>query len=259
MIKRSIILSAFILCSSQAMAVCPTPLTGKDAAGTTQNFGVTVDGSGNCYGNVGIVDGTNAANKAAVKAASTAAAQTDPAVVERNPDIGTIGDTAWTSGSGSVIAVLKGIYTGIQSLISAVGSAIAAGTNMIGYVGLQANTTGGCTAGHVLTAASNNSTSITNRASGAAELCELSFLNTTTGVFDIRLYDVAAAPTCSSATGVVANYIAVSSATSPGFSINLGPFGKAFTNGIGVCITGANADNDNTNAATGGNLNYAYK
>jgi len=52
-----------------ALAACPSPLTGKDAAGATQNFGITVDGSGNCYGNVALVDGTNAANKAAVTAA----------------------------------------------------------------------------------------------------------------------------------------------------------------------------------------------
>lgn len=54
--------------SSPALAACPSPLTGKDASGTTQNFGVTVDGSGNCYGNVGIVDGSNAGNKATVTA-----------------------------------------------------------------------------------------------------------------------------------------------------------------------------------------------
>ena len=94
-------------------------------------------------------------------------------------------------------------------------------------------------------------------------MCELSFMNTTTSLFSVRLYDTATAPSggapCNSATGVVANYVAQSNATSPGFTINMGPFGKAFANGIVVCITGANANNDNTNAVTGGNLNYAFK
>lgn len=58
----------FLALATPAFAVCPSPLTGKDGGGTLQNFGVTVDGSGNCYGNISIVDGTNAANKATVNA-----------------------------------------------------------------------------------------------------------------------------------------------------------------------------------------------
>ncbi len=79
--RKAFLAAVLCLIASPALAVCPSPLTGKDAAGTTQNFGVTVDGSGNCYGNVGIVDGSAAANKATVKAASTNAATTDTALV----------------------------------------------------------------------------------------------------------------------------------------------------------------------------------
>lgn len=35
--------------SEPAWATCPSPLTGKDASGTTQNFGVGIDVAGNCY------------------------------------------------------------------------------------------------------------------------------------------------------------------------------------------------------------------
>jgi hypothetical protein len=74
----------------------------------------------------GLVEVEQGGNTAAVKAASTAAAQTDPAFVVRNPDVGTTSDSAYTgSGTASVIAALKGIYTGITS-------AIPAGTNVIG-------------------------------------------------------------------------------------------------------------------------------
>ncbi len=104
MMKRAFFIAAFSLFASQAWAVCPTPLTGKDAAGTTQNFGVTVDGSGNCYGNVAIVDGTNASVKATVRAGNTAVT-TDPAQVVTDPNV-----------------------------LAAIQAAVPAGPNRIGYV-----------------------------------------------------------------------------------------------------------------------------
>lgn len=65
---RRAILALAIFCglSTAAFAACPSPVTGKDATGTSQNFGTVVDGSGNCWGGNAIVDGTAAANKAAV-------------------------------------------------------------------------------------------------------------------------------------------------------------------------------------------------
>ena len=83
---------------------------------TTQTNPLSCDTSGNlrvsaslAWANTNktiIWDGTT---NITVEAASTAAAQTDTALVERNPDVGTIGDTAWTSGNGTAIAVLKAI------------------------------------------------------------------------------------------------------------------------------------------------------
>ena len=72
--------AALLGLTSSAFAVCPSPLTGKDAANTTQNFGVTVDGSGNCYGNVALVDGTAAANKAAINGSGQLAIQAPPSL-----------------------------------------------------------------------------------------------------------------------------------------------------------------------------------
>src|SRR5215469_8159199 len=69
-----------LLCST-VQAVCVSPLTGLDAAGTTRQFLTVLDGSSNCIGTSIIVDGTAGANKTAVKAASTAAVATDPALV----------------------------------------------------------------------------------------------------------------------------------------------------------------------------------
>jgi hypothetical protein len=44
------ICAAGIFLSSQANAACPSPLTGKDAAATTQNFATQNDASNNCVG-----------------------------------------------------------------------------------------------------------------------------------------------------------------------------------------------------------------
>jgi hypothetical protein len=93
-----------------------TTVTGKDAGGVTRTFDVITDGSGNYVWEHGVCDGTAAAQCSAVKAASTAAAQTDPALVTRNPDLGTISDTAFTgSGNATVIAALKGVYAGVTT------------------------------------------------------------------------------------------------------------------------------------------------
>lgn len=68
--RYAIVVAAF-LCglASQAFATCASPLTGNDGAGTVRTFGVTQSAGGDCYGNVALVDGTNAANKVTVTAA----------------------------------------------------------------------------------------------------------------------------------------------------------------------------------------------
>ncbi len=138
---------------------------------------------------------------------------------------------------------------------------IPAGTNLMGFVSPQANTTGGATSFHLLTAANNNATQIKNT---AATLYQFDFENTGTNLYDIRFYDTSTAPAagvpCNSGTNLVGgNHVQQSNATSPGMHITFGSMGIAFLNGIVVCVTGANADNDNTNATTGANLNVVYK
>jgi hypothetical protein len=140
-------------------------------------------------------------------------------------------------------------------LAALIASPVPTGTNTIGNVGLAAQTTGGCTPGHFLSAASNNLTQVK---ASAGTLCYIEVTQTTTTLGDLRLYDLASAA-CNSGTGVVLNSAVQSNATSPGFMLNFGPYGKAFANGIGICLTGAVADNDNTNFVTGAQVNYAYK
>jgi hypothetical protein len=65
--KKLLIVCALVLWPTLGFA-CSSPVTGKDASGTSQNFGAVVDGSSNCWGGSAIVDGTNAGNKAQVDA-----------------------------------------------------------------------------------------------------------------------------------------------------------------------------------------------
>jgi hypothetical protein len=124
-----------------------------------------------------------------------------------------------------------------------------------------ATTTGGCSSTSILSAASNNATVIGTAA--AHTLCGFRWEQTTTTLMDIRFYDTAIAPAagvpCNSASNLQTNDVVQSNATSPGGVVNLGPTGEAFASGIVVCITGANAANDNTSAVTGLNLTVLWK
>ena len=108
----------------------------------------------------------------------------------------------------------------------------------------------------VLSAASNNSQLI--GIPGPHLLLELTPTNSAATAMYVRLYDVAAPPTCSSATGEVALYVVPANTVSMP-PINLGELGATFQNGIGVCITGAFSLTDNTNAATGLAVNFTIK
>lgn len=54
--------------------------------------------------------------------------------------IGGIGDTAWVSGNGSIIALLKGIFGKVSSLVT--GTVLAAGSALIGKVSIDQTTPG---------------------------------------------------------------------------------------------------------------------
>jgi hypothetical protein len=192
--------------------------------GTGVNLICTQDGSGNYLCHNVICDATAGANCVKVNAAGA----------------------LLVDGSGTALPVSGNVgITGTP--------AVAANTTLLA--------TGGCSSTTIHTAASNNGTVIGTAA--AHTLCGFRWENTTTTLMDIRFYDTATAPVggapCNSATGIVSNDVAQSNAISPGGVANLGPAGMAFASGIVVCITGANADNDNTNAATGINLTVLWK
>jgi hypothetical protein len=104
--------------------------------------------------------------------------------------------------------------------------------------------TSGC---YLVSAASTNST---NCKASAGNLYGIRFVNTTSTLYYLRLYNSSGAPTCSSATGFIESIPIPASASgagiswTPQFPINYGT-------GIGFCFTGGSSSTDNTNAATG--------
>ena len=142
------------LVATPAFAVCPTNLQLKDNAGVTAPGKYTDDGSGNCQANVATQDGADVTQgaKADTAYAGTGAASivailkglyssaAGPIPTGTNSiggvttadgaqvTVGAKTDTAYTgSGSASVVAALKGVY-------SAVTGPVPAGTNSIGGV-----------------------------------------------------------------------------------------------------------------------------
>lgn len=159
------VLAAFLALSSPALAGSST-VTGKDAGGVTRTFDIITDGSGNYVWEHGVCDGTAAAQCAAVKAASTAAAQTDPALVERNPDLGTIADSAYAgSGNSTAIAALKGIYGFVSAPVS----------NSTTTTNKSALITTGLTFQTLITSGTRKSLEIQNNQISGTDVCYLLF------------------------------------------------------------------------------------
>jgi hypothetical protein len=146
-----------------------------------------------------------------------------------------------------------GTTNGVQ-----INAALPTGTNTVGNVGLAAGTAGGCTPYHLLSAANTNPTLVST---GAHTLCSIAVINTTGTIYYLKLYNQVAAPsTCATdAANVVLNFPIPASASGAGVTVPLGSFGVAFGTGLAFCLTGAQADNDATSAATGVNINLSYK
>lgn len=109
---------------------------------------------------------------------------------------------------------------------------------------------------YVAVAASTNATNVKN---AAGNVYALRFINTTSTTYYLRMYNLAASPTCSSATGFVET-IPIPNATGTGAGfVSTQPIAQGYTTGISYCITGGASSTDNTNAATGVYGTVLYK
>lgn len=117
------------------------------------------------------------------------------------------------------------------------------------------------TAGLTSYTAAGASTNATNVKNAAGTVYGYSLTNTTATIYYLRMYNLASAPTCSSATGYVSTIPIPPAAAAGGaggreIQKNIG---QAFTTGIGFCVTGGAGSTDNTNAATGVFVEILYK
>lgn len=167
-------------------------------------------------------------NLAMVKAASTPAAATDPALVVAVSPNNTIAATesgTWTVQPGNTANTTPWLVTSTAA-----------------------------TPVHYLSAASTNATNVK---ASAGTVTSVTAVNTTATLYYLKLYDKASAPTCGTDTPVQ-TYPVPASATGAGLTVN--PVnGFAFSLGIGFCLTGGIADADTASAATGVAINLGYK
>jgi hypothetical protein len=160
---------------------------GNTAFGATQSGTWTIQPGNTANTTPWLVTVNQGSNSQVVKAASTAAAQTDPAAVVRNSDLGTISDTAWSgSGNGTSIAIEKAIEANTAA-------AVPAGTNLIGNVG-QVYPAGST----AITASATGTTAATT-----ATLAANASLHTWICGFSIRANATAAATGNATVTGTV--------------------------------------------------------
>jgi hypothetical protein len=152
------------------------------------------------------------------------------------------------------VTTLPSLPTG-ANVIGNVGinGSLPSGTNTIGSVslGTSASATGAATC-YLTSAASNNSTSCKG---SAGNTYVIHVTNTTDTNYFLKMYDTASAPTCSSATGFIETIPALAN----GENGRTMPFGQAFSNGIGFCLTGGGSSTDDTAAATGVYITILYR
>jgi hypothetical protein len=114
----------------------------------------------------------------------------------------------------------------------------------------------GATPAHYFSTASTNSTLIRT---GPATLYSMIVANNTVVLYYLKFYDKATQPICGTDTPVHTIPVPFGASSAGGGFISSLPVGINFNLGMGFCITGGLADNDNTNAATGVVLNVTYK
>jgi hypothetical protein len=185
--------------------------------------------------------------------------------------------TATDTTSITIMQVLKEISAMVQAPPSqavtnagtfATQATLGAGSNIVGKFGIDqttpgttnavqaiAGTTGGATPSFLAAAATTNATNVK---ASAGTVYHISVSNVNATVYYLRMYNLATAPTCSSATGFVETIPIPAATTGGGREIDV-TVGQAYGTGIGFCITGGASSTDNTSAATGVFVTVTYK
>lgn len=251
--KLALVLAFLIGSIASASAACVGPIVMHDFPGTSFNMSVVTapTGANDCQSNVAVPTWAGGTLGAMAAYGTSPGAVLVPGVnafVTNTLNGITMGDAIAAGSFPTGSPVFSGLFNGTSYDRPRSGGV----TGMAG-VNLQSSTLGGCTPAKTLSAATTNSTSIKG---SVGTLCKMITINTTATLYYLKMYNTAAAPTCNSDT-VVATYPVPPS--NGGVAVNLGPFGEAYTAGIGFCLTANLADNDNTAAATGVTISYSSK
>lgn len=115
---------------------------------------------------------------------------------------------------------------------------------------------GGADTCYISSAATTNAT---NCKTTAATLYDISVVNTSSTIYYLRLYNLAAAPTCSSATGFVESIPIPHNTGSGGGVVKAFPIGRNYSAGLSFCLTAGGSSTDNTAANTGLYVSIGYK
>ena len=219
--------------------------------GTTN--GVTLTGTNNISTVSTVTTLSQFAGQAICLGAGTAANCLRITQASDSPEIAALGapaDAAWSSGSGTMVSLLKNIAGGVAG-------SIPAGTNTIGSVSLVPKTSGGLTMYFVQPGASDNHANIKN---GAGQVYHISATNNSATVNYLRLYNAATGFNgCNSATNLVGQWAIPASTSGAGIVVADFGAGIAFSTGISICVSSGYATTDTTNAtASAMSVNIGY-
>lgn len=212
--------------------------TPSSSAGTAGDYSaLNVDANGRLYTNTVLYAADGSAltlNSDVIEDAPETAGVSGPMVLSVRRD--TVASSAGTTGDNATFnsGAEGGLYT----------SLVATG----------ANGAGALPAG-IASAASTNSTNVK---SSPGQVYSVTLINVTNTLYYLRFYNLASAPTCSSATGFLFTLPVPASTSGAGVTVPF-PTGLAFSTGIGYCLTGGASSTDNTNAAIGVYGVIAYK
>lgn len=134
------------------------------------------------------------------------------------------------------------------------GAAVPAGTNVIGYVGLEPRTSGGLSMATAILGSSTNSTVVK---ASAGQVFSIQAFNKSSSIRYLKLYNKATSP---DETDTPVKVLVIPASTDGAGLILDQPQGLAFSTGIAYRVTGGIANNDTTStSANDGTISLDYK
>lgn len=120
---------------------------------------------------------------------------------------------------------------------------------------VMGNPFGGSNTCYIPSAATTNATLCKN---APGTIYSISVINTTSALYYLRLYNLAVAPTCSSAIGFIESIPVPHNTGTGGGFVRPDPVGRSYGTGIGFCLTAGASNNDNVAAAAGLYVSIGY-